>query len=360
MSRTYLYGIIDGTWDASLGIPGVDGVSPVRTVSRDGLTCVVSDYHGDDLRTLDREDLIRHLLAHQQVVERSMERRTVLPVKFGTILNTPGEALDLISQERSGLLNALAAVRDKVEVEVAATWDIRQVLQEISMEEPVVRARETANRDGQPTVAERVQLGQMVMSRLDRRKDSYRDRIVNVLKPLSFEVTTNALVSDEMVMNVAFLVDRFKQHDFDEVVKWLDEAFQNEISFKVIGPLPPYSFATVELTRLTTEQIDEAQQTLQMGDVISELEVRKAYRQLAAAGQRSLITGGKSAASQLTKLRQAEEMLIRYCQAGKRNREGGLRAGPAVRDAGSMLFVAIKGSQSNEVESARYSAVGIG
>ena len=354
MGRTYLYGIIEGRNEDDLGIAGVDGSSPVHVAAGDGLGCVVSGYSGEEFGALPKEQLVRHLLSHQRVIEGVMDDHAVLPVKFGTLLDSSQEVRALLSQGHSEFARALASIRDKVEIEVAATWDTGQVLQEIGSEEEVARAREAIARKGQPTVEDRIWLGQMVKSYMDKRREGHRERMVGFLKPLSVDVAVNALVSDELVMNVAFLVDRDRQREFDEGVQRLDELFQNEINFRVIGPLPAYSFSTVEVTRLTPEQVEEARQTLHLGNVITEAEVRKAYRRLAAEEQRNLSPGDELAKGRFARLRQASELLLSCCRV-RTAAKGGKRHSALTSQAIDGLFaIAIKGSQSDEVEPARF------
>lgn len=346
MGRTCLYGIIEGSATAAPGVPGADGVSPVHVVTHDGLGCVVSGYRGGDLGALPRDRLLRSLLAHQQVVEHAMEGRSVLPVKFGTLLNNRQEVLDLLSQRHEKLRDALASIRDRVEFEVAATWDTGRVLAEIGREEEVVRAREAIARKGQATVEDRVQLGQVVKTLMDRRRDGYRERMVGLLSPLSIDVAPNALVSDGMVMNVAFLVERVREKEFYESVEQLDRLYQDQIAFRVIGPLPPYSFSTVEVTRLTPEEVKEARQALHLKDVPSEADIRKAYRHLAAQQQRHLQAGDEPARDRVARLRQAVRVLLGCSQAQSHTANG--------HGSGNVFVVTIRRSGSDEVGPSRF------
>ncbi|MFQ5875736.1 MAG: GvpL/GvpF family gas vesicle protein, partial [Dehalococcoidia bacterium] len=180
----------------------------------------------------------------------------------------------------------------------------------------VAQTREAIARKGQPAEEERAQLGKMVKARIDRRREAYRKRVEDFLRPLAVDAAASAQASDEMVVNMAFLVYRDRQSQFDEGVKQLDMLLHNEISFRLIGPLPPYSFSTVEVTRLTSKQIEEARQTLHLGDVITETEVREAYRHLAAEEHRGLEARNGLANYGFTSLKRAYEYLLSFCQAG--------------------------------------------
>ncbi len=315
MSSIYVYGIIESAREASLGIPGVDGSTPARIVSADGLGCVVSDYDDDALSTLPKEDLIRCLFAHQRVIEQVMCSHTVLPVRFGTVLTGPQEAYSLLSQRREELLKALSTIRDKVEMEVAATWDTSGVLREISTEEELVRARGAILKKGHPSLEDRIRFGQLVKARIDKRREAYRQRTVSHLQPLAIDLVSSVLLSDEMVMNLAFLIDQSQQAQFDAHIQRLDELFMNEIRFRVIGPLPLYRFSTVEIARLTLEQVGAALQVLGLKDVPSETEVKQAYRRLAAQAQRNLNSGDAPAHIGFANLRKASELLQAYLRS---------------------------------------------
>lgn len=356
MGQTYLYGVIAGAKEAALGIAGVDGVSPAHVVARGDLGCVVSDYKGKDFGALSQERVVRSLLAHQQVVEQVMRDRTVLPVKFGTLLGSSQEVRAVLEQGQAQLGRALASIQDQIEIEVAATWDARRVLQDISNDDQVVRTREAILRSGQPSPEERIHLGQLVKGCMDRRRDSYRERMMEVLRPLAFDAAANTLVSDAMVMNVAFLVDRSRQREFDERIQRLDELFRDEITFRVIGPLPPYSFSRVEITPLTPEQVEEARQTLWLGDVISEARVRKAYRRLAAEEQRDLEAGDELAKVRFAILRRATALLLHFCRADGEAQAAGGGPGTAGRNRGRRFLIDVKGSRSDEIEPTRFGA----
>lgn len=354
MDGIYLYGITRDPGKADWGIAGLDVASSLYTVAHVGLACLVSEYHGKPFEEMAKERLLQSLLAHQRAVEEVMQEHTVLPVKFGTIVRGERDAVELLSQGRSQFMEALESIEGKVQVEVAATWDIDQVLQKIGKEEAVGRARQAVTGNGGPTVEERVQLGRMVKAYLEQRKDSYRERILMFLEPLSLAVAPNALVSDQLVMNVAFLLNRNRLEEFDTVMHQVDRLVGSEINFRVLSPLPPYSFSTVEITRITQEQLEEARQTLRLADVVSAADIRQAYRRLAAdlVGRPGL--GDTLATAQLKRLRQASELLLPYCQeqdAGQQDEKGSTLFG---RSGECRFLIAIQGSGGDEIEPARF------
>jgi len=345
MYGRYIYGIIIGSGDTALGIRGLDGASLVYTIAHQDLSCVVSNYFGKEFGSMSKEELVQCLLAHQVVVEQVMKKHTILPVKFGTVLSTSDEVCDLLSQGHSQFFFTLVWIQDKVEVEVAATWGREKVLPESGTEPEIVHAEKAiTSRPEQQMLQERIHLGQMVKASMNQHRDSYLERIISFLKPVSIEVQPNALGSDEMVINVAFLVERANLEAFDSRVRQLNDLFYNQIDFHIISPLPPYSFATVEVAKPSPEKIEEARQLLNLSEVISELEVRKAYRHLAAETHPDRRPGGELAKTRFAELRRASDLLIAYCR------------GQAESNGSFLIY--IRRSRTDEVQPPRLVEIG--
>src|SRR5262249_62036019 len=58
-------------------------------------------------------------------------------------------------------------------------------------------------------------------------------------------IWTNKIVSDRMVVNAAFLVDRQNGLQFDDAVRRLSDEFNDRLMFKYFGPVPPYNFVNI-------------------------------------------------------------------------------------------------------------------
>ena len=300
MTGTYLYGIVERADPANLNVRGIDGTSRVRVAAYGDLGTVVSAHQGaTDFGALPREALLRSLLAYQQVIERVAQRQMVLPVKFGTVLAAADEARDLIAQNRTVLRDAFESVRGTVEIEVAVTWELSRILHEIGAEPEVASAREALERHGRASPDERVALGRLVKSCLDRRRTAIRGRALD----------------DRFAMNEAFQIPRERLPEFDRRVRQLDALFEGQILFRVVGPLPPYTFCTVDVTRVTALQLDEARGVLGLsGAALDTHVVRGAYRNLAAQTQRQL-RAASSAMPRFGQLKAASELLLAGCRA---------------------------------------------
>ena len=71
------------------------------------------------------------------------------------------------------------------------------------------------------------------------------ETILSRIKPYVYKTRTNKIVSDRMVLNAAFLVDRAHGPEVDGAVRKLDEECNDRLMFKYVGPVPPYNFVNI-------------------------------------------------------------------------------------------------------------------
>jgi len=331
MYGKYLYGIISGGGDTALGIRGLVGASMVYNIAHDGLSCVVSDYTGGNLDTLPNKELARHLVMHQTVVEQVAKRHPILPFKFGTALADSDEVHQLLAQGHPQFSLTLFWIQGKVEVEVMATWAGGQVFEESSAEPETLPVDETI--PVEQTKASPPQLRQ-----------NYLERMIGFLEPVSVDIQLRPIDPGGMAVSVAFLVEEANLEIFHERIKHLNALFYNQVDFQVIGPLPPYSFATVEINRPNPEVIDEAKRLLKLNEIDDEVEIRKAYRRQAAEVGSDRKLGDKLTRACLISMRRASDLLVAYSRR------------QAEKD--DAFLISVRRSRSDEIQPSRL--VGIG
>ncbi|MBI4317317.1 MAG: GvpL/GvpF family gas vesicle protein [Chloroflexi bacterium] len=310
----YLYGIMAGDRSLDLGEIGQpDGWAHVWTLPVDGLSAVVSDYDGPAFADLPKAELLRCLAIHQRVIERAMEHQPTLPAKFGTVLGSTDELVTILDRWHHRLAATLHRMGGGVEIEVAATWDLPQTFGEVAREPTIAAlAASVAGRPADETVATRVQVGKLVKEALDRRRERYRQQVQCDLVPICRDAQPNPLPSDELVLNVAFLVERGRLDEFYARVHRLDEAFGSRLNFRCVGPLPPYSFATVEVSRPRPELVEAARRLLGLGDNASEVEVNTSYRRLAVRCHPDRNPGDPTATQRFAILTAAHAQVVAY------------------------------------------------
>jgi len=344
MARRYIYGVIPTSQPLTFGVSAFPPrPQEVRTLVHDDLACVVSDYAGVDFASLPKEALLHCLMAHQEVTERVMKECPILPVKFGTLLDSDADVQRLLEQNRKRLSQALERLAGKVEMEVVATWDLKRVLEEIGQEEEILRLKESiAGRPAAEALERQIEAGKIVKERLDCRREGYQRRLLESLRGAALDMQPHALIADEMVVNVAFLIEREREAAFDEQVRALDEAFKGEASFRIVGPLPPYSFAIVEVIRPSAEKLEGARHLLGLGADVSQAEVKQAFRRLAAQTHPDARGQNGQGDQEFVRAREAYDLLTTYCRGQEDGGAGGQRLSLAPEDVSRTFLVNIR------------------
>jgi hypothetical protein len=242
---TYVYGVAPAehfqNGHPPVGAPGMGGRgAPVRTVEFQDLVAVVSDVPGF------RFDLTReNLLEHQRVLDEVLSRSDVLPFSFGTVAGSDDEVRELLLERGfEALHEQMEHVRGCVELEVKVLWQQDRLFAEIAQENEEVRLL----RDAIPRLPEseaagaKLTLGQLTEAAMQRKSSWEAGRLLDILEPHVVDVVVSQNLSDTMLLNAAFLVERAREGDFDDAVFGLGEAQRARLLINYVGPLPPYSF----------------------------------------------------------------------------------------------------------------------
>lgn len=310
----YIYGVIENGGRTTFGPIGIGGRGDeVYVVPYQDLAAVVSDCPAIDYKAIkDKEKIVRDLAAHQRVTEEVMKHCSILPMKFGTMVEDEKSVENVLRQGYFNLREAHAAFQDKIEVEVVVTWDLASVFQEIGNEEPIAKLK--AETEGKPPLRglnDRIKLGKMVYESLGCRREDHQREMLEVLANCSIDRQKNALMDDSFVMNVAFLIDKERQDEFDERLEELDKRIGGALNFRRIGPLPPYSFATIEVRPMTGKEVRGARELLGLGEKASLGEIKKAYYDLAQECHPDAQPEG-DAEERFTRIAQAYKLLGGY------------------------------------------------
>ena len=92
------------------------------------------------------------------------------------------------------------------------------------------------------------------------------------------------LMDDKMVLNCAFLTGKAQQEEFYARVESLDKELAGKLNFRCIGPLPPYSFYTLEIKKMDFQELEWARSKLGLSSpVATKNEIKKAYHRAAVS-----------------------------------------------------------------------------
>lgn len=240
----YIYCII-GTGEArNFGAVGVGGRGdPVTTIAFGDLSAVVSSV------PMNRYIVSKEtMLAHEKVIETVMADHTVLPVRFCTVAPNAEEIRNLLRGRHQEFKKLLRELDGKVELGLKALWtDVNAILAEIAQRNLEIEAMKTrvAVGSGEGHRQEEGALGKAIRAALEREKAMETESLLQPLLRVSSAYRLNRTYGDEMIMNVAFLVDRAREREFDSRVEQLIRDHDNKMEFKYVGPAPPYSFVNI-------------------------------------------------------------------------------------------------------------------
>lgn len=239
----YIYCIIATKQERNFGPIGIGG-EEILTIGYEDLSMVVSN-HPIAKFVVNRENM----LAHEKVIEEVMkEFDSVLPVRFGTIASSADEIRNLLDRRYREFKNALRDVDHKVELGAKGVWKNMDVIfKEIVDENKAIkRTKEDIQNDkNKKNIQAKMEVGRMVEKELEKKKEKEAERIVDVLRRIAFDYKLNKTVGDAMFINAAFLVDKGREKEFDNIMDDLSEEYKNRIKFMYAGPLPVFNFVNI-------------------------------------------------------------------------------------------------------------------
>lgn len=236
---TYVYGVLRATAKVRSSAAGVDG-EKVGVVRSGDLAALVSDAPRVPVKANRR-----NLLAHSQVLQQIVDGGCVLPMQFGVVM--PGRAAveaELLGAHADWLGEQLDRFEPYVELDLRALCTEEVLLRAVVAERPdIAELREAIKgRPENATYFERVRLGELVAQAATAKREAAAARITGALEPLAAATELGDALHEQMLANVAFLVDRHRVADFDAAVNKLGDELGEEVRLRYVGPLPPHNF----------------------------------------------------------------------------------------------------------------------
>lgn len=242
-SGRYLYAVVAGSEDRTYGAFGIKE-GTVYAIFDGRVAAVVSDVPNDKIRP-ER----RHLAAHHEVLKRLMAESTVLPMSFGIIADGSTAIRRILSLNRKAFLEQLQRVAGKVEMGLRVVWDVPNIFEYFVNTHPELRvARDRfLGTHREPTQEDKIEVGRMFDRILNEDREAHTERVEEILSPRCFEIKRNSPRNEREVMNLACLVGREAQEEFESAIFEAARLFDSNFSFDYNGPWAPHNFVDVEL-----------------------------------------------------------------------------------------------------------------
>ncbi|MFL5952763.1 MAG: GvpL/GvpF family gas vesicle protein [Gaiellaceae bacterium] len=239
----YVYGVVPRDEHPALSAKGVGG-SPVEMVEHGDLAALASHVGGDTLRAP------RELRAHWSVLQEVCEATTVVPVRFGTVLEDEQAVRErLLAANAEHLDELLAQLRGCVQVVVKGSYIEPELLHEIVTSSAGLSVLSARVRSVPPAAAyyDRIRLGERIAEAIAERRTADTQLVLDALGPLAVAARTEDAPGALDSFNVSLLVKRTAQREVGRKVEELAQDLGEAVEVRYVGPLPPYSFAEAQL-----------------------------------------------------------------------------------------------------------------
>jgi hypothetical protein len=215
----------------------------VNTINYMDLAVVASDTD-----ELEYNESRRNMMTHTLVLEEVMQEFPILPIRFGTVAPNEESVIEQVLKRRyGGLISEFEEIENRVELGLKAFWFDEIIFEEIVKENAPIRhlRDELVGRSPESTYYERIKLGEMIEAAMNKKRDLDAERILSRLRPFVDKTRTNKVITDKMIINAAFLVNKSKEAALDDEIQKIDSEMGKRIMFKYVGPVPPYNFVNI-------------------------------------------------------------------------------------------------------------------
>jgi hypothetical protein len=339
----YIYGIVPNFYGTTQ-FQKLDN-SGVYAITYQNISAIVSGSENDELDYYDRESLGILLVHHQKTIETLQEKgfSMIIPMRLGTIVNSREEVSKILACGYDLIIKTLKEIEYHTEIDLVVTWadflaNIKNVANHpeiMAMKEELLSNKETLSQ------VDQVKIGMLIQEKLSEKNKTTELKILHAISPFGTDIKMHEVMNDEMVTNSAFLLKRTNSEKFEAIVDLLDEEYKGLLNFKLVGPLPCYSFFTLEAKELSPELVNQAGKELGLKEETSESEIKKAYLEKAKvfhpdACAENVEEGGFS------RIHNAYQILLDYASAVRQSSKEGLISLVKEKMNGNLMLVKIK------------------
>lgn len=216
--------------------------APVYTITCKDISAVVSD-----APIIDYDPTRKNILAHQAIVNKVMDKYTIIPVAFGTVANKRKNVEAIINEYYEEFDDLLDYFKDKIEVGLRIIWNKDYFNTDIESNE-IKRLKEiVSGKEEKRVLNEKIELGKLVEAVVLSKRKEYEKNIYEQLENLCVNSKLKDKIPIKTVFNAYFLIEKSMEAAFDKEVGALSDVYQNKLNFNYTGPWPPYNFVDVNI-----------------------------------------------------------------------------------------------------------------
>ena len=339
----YIYGIVPNFYSAEMF--RLLQQSGVYAISFQNISAIVSDRESTYLDFSDRESLGYLLIHHQKTIEDIMGKgfNMLIPARLGTIVSSKEDVFKILTNGHDLFIETLKKIEHLTEIDIAVTWtNFSEILNEIAGDPEIIAMKDDILKKPNTLLpVDQVKVGMLIEAKLKERNTKVELDILDSLASICLDIKTHEVMNDGMITNSAFLISRNKKEKFEQVIDRLDEEYKGKLNFKLVGPLPCYSFYTIEVKELDPEKVLQAKKELDLKEGISESDIKKAYLEKARLyhPDSQLENGDKE---NFNKIHSAYITLLEYAAAARQSSNDNLISLTKEKMINNLILVKIK------------------
>lgn len=190
-----------------------------------------------------------NLVAHQQILESTIKKDTIIPMRFGVVAQSKGSLFSGLNSFLPIIRSKLSYFNGKLEFTLKAFWIKEFIYDRIVNSYPSVKnLKDSANKlSKQAAYYKSIDLGQMVERALLSESEKESEKICNETKNICIQQIKNKKMINLQFLNLSMLINNNLESKLDELVTKINEERKNKVLFKYIGPSPPSSFIDLHL-----------------------------------------------------------------------------------------------------------------
>lgn len=320
MSNLVVYGFTDRDGAAALEDVGIriknnGGPHGVGLVEVGSVSAIVGpETKWRMFRSAEHNNLTR-LQHYQTVLESVMEDTAILPARYQTVLPGKEAVCTLLAQHGHRLAKPIADYGHLIEIEVIVEWDLNEMVKTILSKDGLDTSRLGRTSHGMATA---------LQQEVKTRRETLSRFIRQALKGISVDISDVRDPDPGVVTRHVLLLERERDNDLFMLLREIDKSGIGKLRMRCIGPLPPCSFASVEVWAGDHDMIENARINLNLNPIVEKGEIRKAYHSAIKQLHPDLNTVVSGTIDEISAIRDSYELLSMIAEGQVRSKGHGV------------------------------------
>jgi hypothetical protein len=248
------------------------------------------------------------MLAAQRILEAAAAYGPLLPARPGTLIRDDTEACMLLCGQRRHLAEGLRLHGRSRQFQITITWNPVAALAARRDHQDVVAAA-AAGANGAADAA-----ATMIHRFMSDQRAAFEAEAMRALAAIAQDIIALPVDQPDMLTNVVVLLAPGAETELERALETLDRGLHGENVIRMIGPLPPVSFAAVSIERPRRDRITAARRLLGVSEATSTCDLRRAYLDIARSHHPD--TGAQAAGAPVVgAAAEAFRLLVRIAEA---------------------------------------------